>query len=70
MGWVKGNGSELRLCRGWSEGAARTEAAVGCSPKADPYVMRVSRAKDGKETFDAEESREATYAGADYQEAS
>lgn len=28
MGWVRGKGSQLRLCRGRSEGVARTQAAV------------------------------------------
>ena len=34
---------------------------VECSPKPAPYVMRVSRARDGKETFNEEESRKTSY---------
>ena len=44
---------------------------VACSPKPDPYVMRVSRAPWGqKETLDEETTRKATHAGADHPEAS
>jgi len=43
---------------------------MACSPKADPYVMRVSAARKGKETQDVEEwEKEASFAGADREEA-
>ncbi len=39
--------------------------ALACSPKSDPFVMRVSRAPEGKETFNGEEEPEAAFAGAE-----
>jgi hypothetical protein len=32
---------------------------MACSPKPDPYVMRVVAAQEGKETLDDDEAKEA-----------
>ena len=43
---------------------------VAYSPKADPYVMRVYGAVDGKETRDGEATNQTAQSGADYSKAS
>jgi hypothetical protein len=41
--------------------------SLACSPKPDPYVMRVSRGPEGrKETLDEEATRKAAHAGTDH----
>jgi len=37
-------------------------AIVACSPKVDPYAVRVSTARSGKETQDDDEAKEASHA--------